>query len=122
MLQLEPEIETQLYFFSYTSLVCWVIIILSAGGTATALMLKYLDNIYKNFASSMSIVFASLCAFFLTGENYGVKFFIGSILVCSSLFIYQSAATSKPTAKPHTSTTSKKELPMYYPSRISSSA
>lgn len=116
------NISTNGFFYGYTPLVCWVIVILSAGGTATALMLKYLDNIYKNFASSMSIVFASLCAFFLTGENYGLKFFIGSILVCSSLFIYQSAAISKPAAKPHGSTTNKKELPMYYPSRIASSA
>ena len=101
--------------FRYNSLTVTVILISSAGGTATALMLKYLDNIYKNFASSMSIVFASMCSFFIFNQYYGFKFFVGSLLVCLSLFIYQSAVSSKSGGDKGKSDS---VLPMYNPKNI----
>jgi len=114
------------FFHGYNSLTVVVVLIGSAGGTATALMLKYLDNIYKNFASSMSLVLASICSFFLTGQLYGPKFFLGSFMVCGSLFIYQSASTAAARNK-HAATGSSPRssprgpsgsLPMYMPKNI----
>ncbi|XP_063721664.1 CMP-sialic acid transporter-like isoform X2 [Symsagittifera roscoffensis] len=110
------------FFHGYNSLTVVVVLIGSAGGTATALMLKYLDNIYKNFASSMSLVLASFCSFCLTGQLYGPKFFLGSFLVCLSLFIYQSTQktlTNKTTVGSNSANRQRNlPLPMYMPKEV----
>ncbi|XP_063715526.1 UDP-N-acetylglucosamine transporter-like [Symsagittifera roscoffensis] len=67
----------------------WLVVAAGVSvGLTTSLTLKYLNNIYKNFASSVSIVLASLSAMFFAGKDYGINFFIGSTLVFGSLFMY----------------------------------
>ncbi len=76
-------------FFHGYDLRVWVIVATgSLGGVATALMLKFLDNIYKNFSSSLSIVLASFCAMYFSGKSYHQVFVMGGTMVCISLFLY----------------------------------
>ena len=76
------------FFFSYNYLVITSIVMWTVGGVMTSLTLRYLDNIYKNFSASLSIVLSSVCSFILSGKVYGLKFAAGSALVCFSLFMY----------------------------------
>ena len=79
----------QLGFFHDYDCRVWAIIVTGTlGGVATSLTLKFLDNIYKNFSSSLSIILASLCAILFSGKTYHAVFFVGSSMVCVSLFLY----------------------------------
>eukprot|EP01125_Pyxidicula_operculata_P004560 TRINITY_DN1717_c0_g2_i3.p2 TRINITY_DN1717_c0_g2~~TRINITY_DN1717_c0_g2_i3.p2 ORF type:complete len:333 (+),score=25.60 TRINITY_DN1717_c0_g2_i3:1172-2170(+) len=78
------------YFVGYDSIVCILIIILTAGGGfATAMILKFLNAIMKEYASSMIMLCSSLGTTYILHEM-PLKFetIISIFVVSCSLMIY----------------------------------
>ncbi|XP_075254338.1 UDP-N-acetylglucosamine transporter-like isoform X2 [Convolutriloba macropyga] len=86
------ELGQKGFLHGYTVQVWLIVASGSLGGLATALMLKYLDNIYKNFSSSFSIILAALCSMVLYDKVYHELFFIGCSMVVFSLLLYHRNA------------------------------
>jgi len=76
-------------FYGYTLWVVLLIILQSAGGLLIAATMKYADNILKGFATSFSVIIASLGSFFLLRDLVMGPYFIhGSVLVLVSSILY----------------------------------
>nr|AKN21640.1 slc35a-4 [Schmidtea mediterranea] len=91
------------FFFGYDYLVWIVIIIQSVGGLLVAVVIKYADNIFKGFATTVAIVLAALISMFLFSFEPGFYFSIGASMViiatiCYSKYPYD--ATSKTPQEP----------------------
>ncbi|KAI6215916.1 hypothetical protein M3Y94_00441100 [Aphelenchoides besseyi] len=79
------------FFFGYTTEVCFVIGFLSVGGIYISLVMKYLDNLHKSFASAISIILVVvLSMMFFDGITLGLYFVFGSAIVCSAIILYNS--------------------------------
>ena len=58
------------------------------------MVVKYSDNIMKNFANALSVIFTVVGAIPLFGQYPSLWFLAGSLLVSLSLFMYQRASTA----------------------------
>lgn len=81
------------FLFGYDSLVMTVICIGAVGGIVVAIVIKYLDNILKGFASGASIILSCIVsAYVVYDESYMNTMFIsGTSLVCLSIVAYATA-------------------------------
>lgn len=83
------------------TLVVWSVVALQVmGGLVVAMVVKYADNILKNFANAISVVFVVLLAVPMFGQYPSGFFLVGVATVCLSIQMYganavQSAALSK---------------------------
>lgn len=78
------------FFYGYNSLVWLVVAVQAVGGLLVATVIKYADNILKEFASSISILNTSFVSyFFLKDFVPNTLFLFGSILVIVSAFFYR---------------------------------
>ena len=72
------------FFYKYTYLT-WIVVLLgSSGGILVALLLFYLDNIIKGFATSFAIISTALTSYFIlhdTSRSISVSFIIGIAIV-----------------------------------------
>lgn len=76
------------FFFGYTSYV-WIIIVLqSVGGLFVSLVMKYLDNIFKTFATSAGILLTAAGSAIIFKTSLGLPFIFGSVLVCFSVYLF----------------------------------
>ena len=64
------------------------------GGLIVGMVVKYSDNIMKNFANALSVIFTVVGAIPLFGQYPSIWFLAGSLLVSLSLFMYQRASTA----------------------------
>jgi solute carrier family 35 (UDP-sugar transporter), member A1/2/3 len=72
-------------FDSYT----WVLVTLNgAGGLLVAAVIKYGDNILKNFTTSCSVILGTLMSIVLFDFRPNTQFFMGAALVILSAYIY----------------------------------
>jgi UDP-sugar transporter A1/2/3 len=72
------------YLFSFSGF-------LSVGGIYISLVMKYLDNLHKSFASAISIILVViLSVLFFDGITLGIYFMLGSFIVCSAVLLYNS--------------------------------
>ena len=77
------------FFQGYNFLVCCVIFVQAIGGLIVAFVIKYADNILKEFANSISILIISFVSYFIL-ENFvpNETFMIGATLVVGASFLY----------------------------------
>jgi UDP-sugar transporter A1/2/3 len=75
----------------FTPLV-WLVVALEAfGGIIVALVIKYADNILKNFATAVSIVTSVVVSTLFLGFTVKPMFVIGSICVMAAVAIYTTS-------------------------------
>ncbi|KAF7458332.1 UDP-galactose transporter subfamily protein [Cryptosporidium felis] len=82
------EISNKGFFYGFNSLVWLVITLQAIGGIIVAAVLKYADNILKCFGNSLSIIMSCTLSWFLGDYTISFMFFVGSLLVIWSIFIY----------------------------------
>lgn len=84
-------ITTKGFFFGYSALTWFVVLLQAQGGLLVAVVVKYADNILKGFATSLAIIFSAVASVFLfTDFTITLQFIIGAGLVIGSIFLYSS--------------------------------
>jgi len=83
----------------YTSLTWLVIFLEAAGGIVVALVIKYTDNILKNFATAISIVTSTAVSSLAMGFAITPAFCVGTVLVLLAVPMYQRNPPSKSEAR-----------------------
>uniref|UniRef100_A0A0M3K0Q6 UDP-galactose translocator 1 (inferred by orthology to a C. elegans protein) n=1 Tax=Anisakis simplex TaxID=6269 RepID=A0A0M3K0Q6_ANISI len=79
------------FFHGYSYKVVAIIAFLSVGGIYISLVMKYLDNLYKSFASAVSIILVVIISLFLFDNvHIGFYFVVGSFAVCCAILLYNS--------------------------------
>ena len=81
-------ISQQGFFYAYDIFVWYVVILNAVGGLLVAMVIKYADNILKNFATSLSIVLSMFFSTLLFGAKINFECVLGTALVIVSIFIY----------------------------------
>uniref|UniRef100_A0A183BY08 EamA domain-containing protein n=1 Tax=Globodera pallida TaxID=36090 RepID=A0A183BY08_GLOPA len=78
-------------FYGYNVWVLAIVLSLSLGGIYISLIMKHLDNLYKSFASSISIVAVTLLSLLIFENTFiGTFFVFGALTVCFALVLYNS--------------------------------
>ncbi|KAK5132737.1 hypothetical protein LTR08_008703 [Meristemomyces frigidus] len=78
-------------FFTGYSPVVWLAITFQAmGGVIVALVVKYADNIAKNFATSISIVVSFLASVFFFDFHITPLYLLGTVTVLGSTYLYNA--------------------------------
>ncbi|GMM51407.1 hypothetical protein DASB73_023650 [Starmerella bacillaris] len=76
------------FFYGYTALT-WIVIFQQAfGGVLVAIVVKYADNILKNFATSLSIILSAIISFAVWRTNVSFGFAVGASLVIISTYLF----------------------------------
>ncbi|KTF73324.1 hypothetical protein cypCar_00041334, partial [Cyprinus carpio] len=76
------------FFYGYTPWVCLVVLLASAGGLYTSVVVKYTDNIMKGFSAAAAIVLSTVASVVLFGLQITATFLGGALLVCVSIYLY----------------------------------
>ena len=83
-------------FVGFNSLV-WVIILLQAlGGLLVAMVVSYMDNIVKAFATSFSIILSSVISIFLGDLHLPLMFYLGASIVIFATYLYSEYKPQPP--------------------------
>ena len=88
----KAAIDARGMFQGFTPLVWFVVLVSSLGGILTALVMKYADNILRNFATSVAIISTSLISAYWFGLSLSFLFVIGAGVVVGSIHLYSSGA------------------------------
>lgn len=87
---LSDELKGRSLFSGFTWLV-WLVVLLQAfGGIMVALVIKYADNILKNFATSVSIVLSVIVSAFFLSFKITLLFSLGAMAVMVAVALYTS--------------------------------
>lgn len=81
-------ISNQGFFFGYDLLVWFLVLLQACGGLIVAVVVKYADNILKNFATSLAIVLSCIISIYLFSFLLTPQFAFGTILVIIAVFLY----------------------------------
>lgn len=76
----------------FNSLVWFVVALQVFGGLIVGMVVKYADNIQKNFANALSVIFTVLGAMPLFGQIPSAWFIVGVTCTMTSVFMYQKSA------------------------------
>ncbi len=75
----------------------WLVVALQVfGGLIVGMVVKYADNILKNFANALSVIFTVIGAMPLFGQYPSIFFLFGVIMVLLSVFMYGKSAQVGP--------------------------
>lgn len=86
---IDPKhVETKGFFYGFTPLTWFCIILQVQGGLLVAVVVKYANNILKGFATSMAIVISTVASMFLFNFNLTFSFMFGASLVVGSVMMY----------------------------------
>jgi len=88
------------FFFGYNNLVWGTIMFQAAGGLIVAIVVKYADNIIKNFATSLSIILSSIASACLFNDlliNY--SFVFGASIVLGAVYSFGLPTSTKTVTK-----------------------
>uniref|UniRef100_A0A915PKP4 UDP-galactose transporter n=1 Tax=Setaria digitata TaxID=48799 RepID=A0A915PKP4_9BILA len=81
------------FFYGYTINVITIILLLSIGGIFTSLVMKYLDNLFKSFASALSTVLVVLASYLIFNDmELDFLFIVGSITASGAVLLYNSVS------------------------------
>ncbi|OZC08690.1 UDP-galactose transporter [Onchocerca flexuosa] len=87
------RILTKGFFYGYNINVIAIILFLSLGGIFISLVMKYLDNLYKSFASAVSIILVIIISCLIFHDiQLNLMFITGSITVCGAILLYSSVS------------------------------
>ena len=78
----------------FDSLVWCVVALQVFGGLIVGMVVKYADNIQKNFANALSVIFTVLGAIPLFGQVPSAWFVLGVFCTMTSVFMYQKTMPS----------------------------
>lgn len=85
------HLQAKGFFWGYNIEVWSVIGFLSVGGIYISLVMKYLDNLHKSFASAISIILVVVLSIVLFDNvTLSIYFVLGSFIVCSAIVLYNS--------------------------------
>merc|ERR1712070_216981 len=79
------------FFVGYNAWTVASVVNNSFGGLLIAVVIKYADNILKNFSTAISIILTTLISANFMGLQAGWMFMAGVLAVCSSTFLYGGA-------------------------------
>lgn len=79
----------------YTPLTWLVVLLEASGGIVVALVIKYTDNILKNFAAAISIVSSTAISCFIMGFSVKPVFILGTCTVLGAITMYQRNPPTK---------------------------
>jgi len=79
------------FFNGYNAWICASVCNNAFGGLLIAAVIKYADNILKNFATSVSIVLTTALSIMYFGLQLNGTFLVGVVAVCYSIFLYGGA-------------------------------
>ena len=68
------------------------------AGLVTAILLKKLNSILKQFAASLEIIFTAILVWLLFGKAITTYTFISILIVCTSIYIYSTSPIQNPSA------------------------
>ena len=85
------------FFHGYSRTVYFLVCFQTLGGLTISLVMKYTDNIIKNFGSAAAILLATIGSHLIFGTHIGSFFALGTLLVAGSSFLYNM---SPPPPKP----------------------
>ena len=85
------------FFHGYNRTVYFLVCFQSLGGLLISLVMKYTDNIIKNFGSAAAVLLAAAGSHVIFGTHIGHMFALGTLLVAGSSFLYNM---SPPPPKP----------------------
>ena len=92
-----PSFVEKGFFYGYNHTVYFLICFQTLGGLLISLVMKYTDNIIKNFGSAAAILLATIGSHLIFGTQIGGFFAFGTLLVAGSSFLYNM---SPPPPKP----------------------
>lgn len=76
-------------------LLAWLVVALQIfGGLIVGMVVKYADNILKNFANALSVIFTVIGAMPLFGQYPSIFFLFGVMGVLLSVFMYGKSTPS----------------------------
>lgn len=76
------------FFHGYTSLTWFNIAVQSGGGLIIAVVIKFADNILKNFATAISIILSASVSWLFMGFELSWLFVLGVALVNYAVYLY----------------------------------
>jgi UDP-sugar transporter A1/2/3 len=82
------QVRSHGFFYGYNGWVYASVVNNSFGGLLIAAIIKYADNIIKNFATAISIVLTTAASIYALGLTFTLSFFAGVATVCFSTFLY----------------------------------
>ena len=99
----------------------WIVVSLEAfGGIVVALVIKYADNILKNFATAVSIVTSVIVSTIFLEFEIKAMFIIGGVFVMSAVAIYTSNPKTPLFTRPHEKDTPEEVYPIELSERTKS--
>ncbi|CAI5707844.1 unnamed protein product [Peronospora effusa] len=94
------EVWTHGFFYGFHPAVFAVIFLQAVGGLTIAAVVRYSDNIVKNFGTSFSLIFSCVISNYMFDQTTTLSFYFGVLMVVSSVFVYgDSRFAIKPVAK-----------------------
>ncbi|KDO29949.1 hypothetical protein SPRG_05139 [Saprolegnia parasitica CBS 223.65] len=76
------------FFEGYNPFTFGVVLLQAFGGLIIAAVVRYSDNIVKNFGTALSLVLSCLLSNYLFSETPAPVFYLGVLLVVGSVFVY----------------------------------
>ncbi|OWY92718.1 UDP-N-acetylglucosamine transporter [Phytophthora megakarya] len=94
------EVWTNGFFYGFHPSVFAVILLQAVGGLTIAAVVRYSDNIVKNFGTSFSLILSCIISNYMFDQTATFSFYFGVMLVVGSVFVYgDSRFAIKPVAK-----------------------
>ena len=85
------EVAANGFFYGYTTMVWTSIANNALGGLLIAAVIKYADNILKNFATGGSIILTTIVSCLVFAESVSTLFMAGVFAVCYSVALFGGA-------------------------------